>query len=32
MVHALADQQVKYMTDEIPVGRCGSLDELVANG
>ncbi|MBV8351530.1 MAG: SDR family oxidoreductase [Verrucomicrobia bacterium] len=30
MVHALPDQQVKYMTDKIPMGRCGSLDELVA--
>jgi NAD(P)-dependent dehydrogenase (short-subunit alcohol dehydrogenase family) len=32
MVQALPDQQVKYMTDKIPMGRCGSLDELVANG
>ena len=30
MVQALPDQQVKYMTDKIPMGRCGSLDELVA--
>jgi NAD(P)-dependent dehydrogenase (short-subunit alcohol dehydrogenase family) len=30
MVHALPDQQVKYMTDKIPMGRCGSLDELAA--
>ena len=30
LVHALPDQQVKYMTDKIPMGRCGSLDELVA--
>ena len=30
MVHAMPDQQVKYMTDKIPMGRCGSLDELVA--
>ena len=30
MVHALPEQQVKYMTDKIPMGRCGSLDELVA--
>ena len=30
MVQALPDQQVKYMTDKIPMGRCGSLDELIA--
>ena len=30
MVHALPEQQVKYMTDKIPMGRCGTLDELVA--
>jgi 3-oxoacyl-[acyl-carrier protein] reductase len=30
MVQALPDQQVKYMTDKIPMARCGSLDELVA--
>ena len=30
MVQALPDQQVKNMTDKIPMGRCGSLDELVA--
>jgi 3-oxoacyl-[acyl-carrier protein] reductase len=30
LVHALPDQQVKYMTDKIPMGRCGALDELVA--
>ena len=30
LVHALPDQQVKYMTDMIAMGRCGSLDELVA--
>jgi 3-oxoacyl-[acyl-carrier protein] reductase len=30
MVHAMPEQQVKYMTDKIPMGRCGSLDELVA--
>ena len=30
MVHSLPEQQVKYMTDKIPMGRCGTLDELVA--
>jgi 2-dehydro-3-deoxy-L-rhamnonate dehydrogenase (NAD+) len=30
MVDAMPDQQVKYMTDKIPMGRCGTLDELVA--
>jgi len=30
MVHALPEQQVKYMTDKIPMARCGTLDELVA--
>jgi 2-dehydro-3-deoxy-L-rhamnonate dehydrogenase (NAD+) len=30
MVDALPEQQVRYMTDKIPMGRCGSLDELVA--
>ena len=30
MVRAMPDQQVKYMTDKIPMGRCGSLEELVA--
>jgi 2-dehydro-3-deoxy-L-rhamnonate dehydrogenase (NAD+) len=30
MVDALPAQQVKYMTDKIPMGRCGTLDELVA--
>jgi NAD(P)-dependent dehydrogenase (short-subunit alcohol dehydrogenase family) len=30
MVQALPEQQVKYMTDKIPMGRCGLLDELVA--
>jgi 2-dehydro-3-deoxy-L-rhamnonate dehydrogenase (NAD+) len=23
MVHALPDEQAKYMTDKIPMGRCG---------
>jgi len=30
MVDAMPVEQVKYMTDKIPAGRCGSLDELVA--
>jgi NAD(P)-dependent dehydrogenase (short-subunit alcohol dehydrogenase family) len=30
MVHALPEQQIKYMTDKIPMGRCGTLDELTA--
>jgi NAD(P)-dependent dehydrogenase (short-subunit alcohol dehydrogenase family) len=30
MVDALPEQQVKYMTDKIPMRRCGTLDELVA--
>ena len=30
MVDALPEQQVRYMTDKIPMGRCGTLDELVA--
>jgi NAD(P)-dependent dehydrogenase (short-subunit alcohol dehydrogenase family) len=30
MVRALPEQQVKYMTDKIPMGRCCALDELVA--
>jgi 2-dehydro-3-deoxy-L-rhamnonate dehydrogenase (NAD+) len=30
MVEAMPAEQVKYMTDKIPMGRCGSLDELVA--
>lgn len=30
MVDALPKQQVKYMTDKIPMGRCATLDELVA--
>jgi 3-oxoacyl-[acyl-carrier protein] reductase len=28
MVAAMPDQQVKYMTDKIPMKRCGSLDEI----
>ena len=30
MVQALPEQQVKYMTDRIPMGRCGMVDEFVA--
>jgi 2-dehydro-3-deoxy-L-rhamnonate dehydrogenase (NAD+) len=30
MVDAMPAEQVKYMTAKIPMGRCGSLDELVA--
>jgi NAD(P)-dependent dehydrogenase (short-subunit alcohol dehydrogenase family) len=30
MVEAMPRPQVKYMTDKIPMGRCGSLDEVVA--
>ncbi len=30
MVDAMPDQQVRYMTDKIPMGRCGTLDEFVA--
>jgi NAD(P)-dependent dehydrogenase (short-subunit alcohol dehydrogenase family) len=30
MVEAMPPEQVKYMTAKIPMGRCSSLDELVA--
>jgi NAD(P)-dependent dehydrogenase (short-subunit alcohol dehydrogenase family) len=30
MVDALPEEQVKYMTDKIPMRRCGTLEELVA--
>jgi len=30
MVHALPEQQVKYMTDKIPMKRCGTLEEVAA--
>jgi NAD(P)-dependent dehydrogenase (short-subunit alcohol dehydrogenase family) len=30
MVDALPAEQVKYMTDKIPAGRCASLEEFVA--
>jgi NAD(P)-dependent dehydrogenase (short-subunit alcohol dehydrogenase family) len=30
LVDAMPETQVKYMTDKIPMQRCGTLDELVA--
>jgi len=30
MVDAMPERQVRYMTDKIPMSRCGSLDEVVA--
>jgi len=30
MVDAMPDAQVKYMTDKIPMKRCGTLDEVAA--
>ncbi len=30
MVDALPAEQIKYMTDKIPAGRCGSLEEFAA--
>lgn len=30
MVDAIAPEQVKYMTDKIPMKRCGTLDEVAA--
>ncbi|HEX4949386.1 MAG TPA: SDR family NAD(P)-dependent oxidoreductase [Blastocatellia bacterium] len=30
MVAALPDEQVKYMTDKIPMKRCGTLEEIAA--
>ena len=30
LVDAMPAEQVKYMTDKIPAGRCGSLEEFVA--
>jgi len=30
MVDEMPDKQVKYMTDKIPMKRCGTLDELVS--
>src|SRR5438045_9378366 len=29
LVDAMPDEQVKYMTDRIPMKRCGTLEELV---
>jgi 3-oxoacyl-[acyl-carrier protein] reductase len=28
MVEAMPEEQVKYMTDKIPMKRCGSLEEI----
>jgi 2-dehydro-3-deoxy-L-rhamnonate dehydrogenase (NAD+) len=30
LVDAMPERQVRYMTDKIPMGRCGSLNEVVA--
>ena len=30
MVEAMPDSQVKYMTDKIPMKRCGQIDEIAA--
>lgn len=30
LVEAMPAEQVKYMTDKIPMGRCGEMDEVVA--
>jgi len=30
MVEAMPEAQVKYMTDKIPMKRCGSLEEVAA--
>jgi 3-oxoacyl-[acyl-carrier protein] reductase len=30
MVDALPESQVKYMTDKIPMKRCGTMDEFAA--
>ena len=30
LVEAMPQEQVKYMTDKIPMKRCGTLEELVA--
>ena len=30
MVKALPDEQVKYMTEKIPMKRCGTMAEVVA--
>jgi 2-dehydro-3-deoxy-L-rhamnonate dehydrogenase (NAD+) len=30
MVEALPEEQVKYMTDKIPMKRCGTLDEIAS--
>lgn len=30
MVAAMPDTQVKYMTDKIPMKRCGTIEEVAA--
>lgn len=30
MVEAMPEHQVKYMTDKIPMGRCGKIEEIAA--
>jgi len=30
MVAAMPDEQVRYMTDKIPMKRCGLIDEIAA--
>jgi len=30
MVAAMPSQQVKYMTDKIPMKRCGEIEEIAA--
>ena len=30
LVEAMDPSQVKYMTDKIPAGRCGTLDEVAS--
>ncbi len=30
LVAAMPEEQVRYMTDKIPMGRCGTLDEVAA--
>jgi 3-oxoacyl-[acyl-carrier protein] reductase len=30
MVAKMPPEQVKYMTDKIPMGRCGTVDEIAA--
>ena len=30
MVDAMPEEQVKYMTDKIPMKRCGTIDEIAS--